>query len=84
MSGVLNNLTGEQGLLRGHCIEVASRARVNHLEESFVQDARVMSGAGADDCEWGVRKTLGAPLAGPCFLRVPVTLPVVFENLIAP
>lgn len=58
MSGFLNDRIVEQGTIRGHFSEVASRTRVDRLEGLPTQNARIITGAGADDCEWGVRKTL--------------------------
>ena len=79
MSGLLNDRIGEQGLPRGQSSEVALRALVTQLEGLPAQKARETSGAGVNDCERGVRKSL-VSAGGPwgmlqfhyntrCFLR---------------
>ena len=63
---------------------LTSRAQVNERKDLLGHDARGVSGAYADDCEWGVRSTVAAPSLSPRFVRKPVTLPIVFEDLITP
>lgn len=99
MSSVLNDRIGEQGLLQRHCSEIALRAHVNHLEDLPAHDAGRIFKADANGCGWGVRKNLisadgllmgyggscnSIVTLGASFVRIPVTLPIVFQNLIAP